>query len=81
MTNPDVTVFVYIHNNFVTVVKGVSVTRDPDSKRTTVFSGVSGTSINFSVFATPAGNICNNFVTWDFPGKEWEMPFDPPHSE
>ena len=29
MTDPDVTVFICIYNNYVMVVEGVSVTRDP----------------------------------------------------
>ena len=69
MTDPDVTAFICVHNNFVTVVEGVSVTRDPDSKQAKICSGVSGTPINFSVFADPASNIYNDFVTWEFPGK------------
>ena len=59
----------------------MSVTRDPVAKRIKICSGVSGSPINFIVFAAPAGNVCNDFVTWEFPGKEGEIPFDLPHSE
>ena len=54
MADPDAIAFVCVHNNFVTMVEGVSVTRDPNSKRTKIFLGVSGNPINFSVFAAPA---------------------------
>ena len=64
MTDLNVATFICVYNNFVTVVEGVSVTRDPVAKRTKIFSGISSNPINFSVFAAPAGNVCNDFVTW-----------------
>ena len=64
--DPETTTFSCLFDGYLTVVEGVTISRDSLESRCNVISSCVIKSYNYNIFSVLNNNLIRDFVLWDF---------------